>query len=100
LIFFVATLNRAVDENGPSGSASAPAMARPNDLTPELALRVHGTEAPLVGRVAKVMEDLIELIRVGNGDLALRSYLMERIVTLAVLLWSKKNERSVEAELS
>jgi len=78
-------------------------MVRPSNLTPEMALRAHATEetgATRVGTVARTMEHLMVLLAERQAELAYRLYLSERILALAVLLSSRRNERAVEMELS
>jgi hypothetical protein len=68
-----------------------------------MALRAQVTEetgATLVATVASATEHLTVLLRKRQAELAYIVYLSERILALAVLLSSRRNERTVEMELS
>jgi hypothetical protein len=93
LIYFVARLNGALDENGPSGSSSPSAMARPTDLMPEVDLRLHSTtanRAHLGGDLASQVTALEEIVRKGEQEMDKRISIMNKIIALAVLLTNGK----------
>jgi hypothetical protein len=89
LIFFVAALNRQIDENGPSGLSSPTAIPNPHSLTPEMTESIDSVDRGTARRVrdiATLTASLRSLMRRKQRDLACRIYLMERIVVLTVLL--------------
>jgi hypothetical protein len=107
LIFLVAMLNRAIDENTPLGSSGAPAMARPSSLAPEIApgvdptgqniarLRYEVNIARLRYEVNIVTKALLAQISEGETELACRLYSMQIIANLGYVLWDKINDRRV-----